>query len=227
MLITRLHISVVIFQWCSHGIYKWQERAQRNARPRATSLIVQPTTHGPAFENIHQPGGFRRNYVLLRAEEQGLEEPRVTESFIGARSYQSSSAMGCCTNVPLDFLFLYGHFAGEDLEESDEEESDEDEVSGPMPVEAGSSQPTPTQSILRRGDTQRTVGPRTQISPTQSLLQRPRIDEETPLLITDTSVSRMRKRSLSRSRRNARSSHGPHHGGATITQAILMASTTV
>jgi hypothetical protein len=88
------------FQWCSHGIYKWQERARRNARPRATSLIEPPASVGPAFENIHQPGGFRRNYVLLRAEEQGLDDPRLTEDFIGTRLYQDSSATDYCTNTP-------------------------------------------------------------------------------------------------------------------------------
>jgi solute carrier family 36 (proton-coupled amino acid transporter) len=131
----------------------------------------------------------------------------------------------------LDFLFLYGHFAGEDLEESDEEEGEADEESGPMPIVAGSSQPAQAQSILRRGDTQRTIGPRTVIAATQPLspdkLLRAGIDEETPLLVGDRSVSRMRKRSLSRSRRGSRSSHGPHHGDATVTQAVLMASTLV
>jgi len=122
----------------------------------------------------------------------------------------------------LDFLFLYGHFAGEDLEESDEE-SEADEVSGPVLIAAGSSQPAQTQSILRRGDTQRTVGPRTLIADTSTLLQRARIDEETPLLVTEASVSRIRRRSQSRTRRSTRSSHGPHHGDATIAQAILMA----
>lgn len=118
---------------------------------------------------------------------------------------------------------MYGHFAGEDLEESDEEEA-EDEESGPMPIVAGSSQPERTQSILRRGDTQRTVGPRTQIAATQPLSQRAKIDEETPLLVADTSISHRRRRSLSRTRRSSRSSHGPHHGDATVAQAILMVS---
>lgn len=45
----------------------------------------------PAFEHIHEPGGFRRNYVILRANEQGEEEPRMLNNFI-------------------DFLLLFGHF---------------------------------------------------------------------------------------------------------------------
>lgn len=93
-------------QRCSHPVYKWQERARRNARPRATSLIEPHVSAGPAFENIHQPGGFRRNYVLLRAEEQGLDEPRVTEHFIGTRLSQDSPATGNRTYLVFFRLFI-------------------------------------------------------------------------------------------------------------------------
>lgn len=44
-----------------------------------------------AFEHIREPGGFRRNYVMMRANEQGLEEPIVSNNFI-------------------EFLYLFGHF---------------------------------------------------------------------------------------------------------------------
>jgi hypothetical protein len=50
--------------------------------------LSQPTD--PAFEHIHEPGGFRRNYVLLQANEQGAE-PQILNNFI-------------------DFLLLFGHF---------------------------------------------------------------------------------------------------------------------
>lgn len=53
------------------------------------SAPTPPTN--PVFEHIHEPGGFRRNYVLLRANEQGTEEPRILNNFI-------------------DFLFIFGHF---------------------------------------------------------------------------------------------------------------------
>lgn len=45
----------------------------------------------PAFEHIHEPGGFRRNYVLLKASEQGIEQPQIASNFV-------------------DFLYLFGHF---------------------------------------------------------------------------------------------------------------------
>ncbi|KAK0236175.1 vacuolar amino acid transporter 4 [Armillaria nabsnona] len=86
----------------THDIYKWQSNQRK--RSRAASVAVPSTsTPDPAFEHIHEPGGFRRNYVLLRATEEGAEEPQVLNNFI-------------------DFLFLFGHFAGEDLEEDEEEQ---------------------------------------------------------------------------------------------------------
>lgn len=79
---------------CSHSIYKWQSNAQRGAikRSRTTSLITRSSNADPRFEHIHEPGGFRRNYLLMRAEEQpGSEPPVMLNNFI-------------------DFLYLFGHF---------------------------------------------------------------------------------------------------------------------
>ncbi|KAJ3503456.1 hypothetical protein NMY22_g18245 [Coprinellus aureogranulatus] len=96
----------------THDIYKWHADQQRAARQRAVSFHALRAPQDPAFEHIHEPGGFRRNYMLLRADEQGEDVPPMTETFI-------------------DFLTLFGHFAGEDLEEEEEEkEEDEEEEAG-------------------------------------------------------------------------------------------------
>ena len=51
----------------------------------------------PAFEHIHEPGGFRRNYVLLQgAGGEESEQPRMLNNFI-------------------DFLYLFGHFVSGQL----------------------------------------------------------------------------------------------------------------
>lgn len=107
-----------------HDIYKWHSKQTHTGRSRANSFTAAPPTPDPVFEHIHEPGGFRRNYVLLRAEEQGLEEPRVL------------------VNNFIDFLFIFGHFvrlcavmsfnfifvqAGEDLEEDEGAEEDEEQ----------------------------------------------------------------------------------------------------
>ena len=78
-------------------------------------------TLDPAFEHIHEPGGFRRNYVLLQGAIHEEREPPRILNFI-------------------EFLYLFGHFvsspcfvfiplinvyqAGEDLEELEEEEDE-------------------------------------------------------------------------------------------------------
>ncbi|KAJ6545038.1 vacuolar amino acid transporter 4 [Mycena vulgaris] len=97
----------------THDIYKWHsDQRKLAARGRAASLITpRPTTPDPAFEHIHEPGGFRRNYVIMRATERGEEEPRILNNFI-------------------EFLYIFGHFAGEDLEEDEEIDDDEEMDAG-------------------------------------------------------------------------------------------------
>ncbi|KAF5359481.1 hypothetical protein D9756_003272 [Leucocoprinus leucothites] len=111
----------------THDVYKWHSDQRRQAgRGRSVSFAGLAQETDPAFEHIHEPGGFRRNYVKLRANEQGAEEPQMLNNFI-------------------DFLLLYGHFAGEDLDEIDDEEKDEDEEqrAGPSEEAPESSENTP------------------------------------------------------------------------------------
>jgi hypothetical protein len=87
------HLIAIVYR---HDIYKWHADQRRlAARGRATSLIASRTPD-PVFEHIHEPGGFRRNYVLMRANEQGAEEPRILNNFI-------------------DFLYIFGHFVSRSL----------------------------------------------------------------------------------------------------------------
>jgi len=80
----------------SHDLYKWQHdhrpRPTRSASfshvPLDRSVVLDPT-----LAHIKEPGGFRRNFVVNRAQEQGLEAPTVLRNVV-------------------DFLFLYGHFVG-------------------------------------------------------------------------------------------------------------------
>ncbi|KAJ7214339.1 vacuolar amino acid transporter 4 [Mycena pura] len=133
----------------THDIYKWQSSDQRKQtmRGRAASLVLpRQRTPDPAFEHIHEPGGFRRNYVLMRATERGGEEPLVLNNFI-------------------EFLYIFGHFAGEDLEE-DEGTSDEE-----MGADDGTgAEPTEETSLLRGGSLSRS---RTRSMRNRSSLSRP------------------------------------------------------
>lgn len=75
-----------------HDIYKWHKDQKRQVtRIRSASFAGPSQPTHPAFVHIHEPGGFRRNYVKLRANEQGSEEPQMLNNFI-------------------DFLLLFGHF---------------------------------------------------------------------------------------------------------------------
>lgn len=93
-------------------VYRWAHKNRRVSarRTRSESLHMPRTsTIDPELDvqGIKEPGGFRRFFVINQAEQQGRAPPRALRSFI-------------------DFLSLYGHFAGEFLEEEDEDEDEED-----------------------------------------------------------------------------------------------------
>ncbi|KAF9453490.1 hypothetical protein P691DRAFT_755544 [Macrolepiota fuliginosa MF-IS2] len=109
----------------THDVYKWHADQRRQAgRARAVSFAGLPQQADPAFEHIHEPGGFRRNYVKLRANEQGAEEPQMLNNFI-------------------EFLLLFGHFAGEDLDEEEEEKPEDEEQPAALAQAAEASETTP------------------------------------------------------------------------------------
>lgn len=183
----------------THSIYKWQSNAQRDAlkRTRTTSLMTR-TNVDPRFEHIHEPGGFRRNYLLMKADDQGegAQPPPMLNNFI-------------------DFLYLFGHFGGEDLEDEEdlEEEEEVDDDGGARPTRDGV--PFPSTSTV------------TALSPAEAGLRAIHGDaepdfskplEQRPLLGRNTTTSRSLSR---RARKRSLSTHGAQ-GDATVTQAILM-----
>ncbi|KAL7413889.1 transmembrane amino acid transporter protein-domain-containing protein [Mrakia frigida] len=99
----------------THDLYKWaqdhgpQSAAVRKTRSASFSHPSRPrnTSADSTFQHIKEPGGFRRAFIRTKALERGEEGPRVLRSTI-------------------EFLYLFGHFAGEDLEEEDEDEEDDD-----------------------------------------------------------------------------------------------------
>jgi proton-coupled amino acid transporter len=76
----------------SHDLYKWaQDRPRRPTRAASFSHPEDRPHLAPEFANIKEPGGFRRNFVVNRALEQGEEPPTMVRNVV-------------------DFLYLYGHF---------------------------------------------------------------------------------------------------------------------
>ncbi|KAI0635584.1 transmembrane amino acid transporter protein-domain-containing protein [Trametes polyzona] len=174
----------------THSIYKWQaDKRRQAARPRSNSFAGSTNTEPPhpAFEHLHEPGGFRRNYVMLRDPEGAAQRPMV-RNFI-------------------EFLYIFGHFAGEDLEEIEEEDEsagdEESRVQTPEYVEGAS-------------DYGATESPPLMTEPPVPSTDPHKANERSPLLPRSHS-----RRPRSKSQRRRMSSVGPH-GDATVTDAVLM-----
>lgn len=101
-------------------IYKWTEQAEaRNKVQRSKSFHEprpEPETEVLDINSIKVPGGFRRNHLR-----------RLVGSPLGSWQDASTSAQPDAeaqrplfTSSFLEFLSMYGHFAGEELEEDDE-----------------------------------------------------------------------------------------------------------
>ncbi|KAL8799878.1 MAG: hypothetical protein Q9182_005561 [Xanthomendoza sp. 2 TL-2023] len=117
-------------------VYRWTEDAesqsQRGPRGRRSRSFHVPRPE-PEHEtldiaSIKVPGGFRRNYLRRQARDSSEQESLRTS---GAVSPDITAGPGAqsrfFTNSFIEFLTLYGHFAGEELEEIKEEDEEEEE----------------------------------------------------------------------------------------------------
>ncbi len=99
-------------------IYKWTEEADQQSRmQRSKSFSAprpQPETEELDINNIKVPGGFRRNFIRRAARD-----PDEADNGSGSSQNQGHQPR-LLTSSFLEFLTLYGHFAGEELEEDDE-----------------------------------------------------------------------------------------------------------
>ncbi|KAF1845682.1 uncharacterized protein K460DRAFT_395277 [Cucurbitaria berberidis CBS 394.84] len=103
-------------------IYRWSEQQQAEEQGK---MQRSKSFHGSQrrpdeevldIDSIRQPGGFRRNYLRRAA---GSPSPAPGPSGYGTVR-QSRQQPQVFTSNFLEFLTLYGHFAGESLEEDDE-----------------------------------------------------------------------------------------------------------
>ncbi|ROT39150.1 vacuolar amino acid transporter 3 [Sodiomyces alkalinus F11] len=97
-------------------IYKWTEAESRNKVQRSKSFSVSrpgPETEVLDINAIRVPGGFRRNYLRRSAKNPSADQ---NSSETGEDSHHPR----LLTSSFLEFLSIYGHFAGEELEEDDE-----------------------------------------------------------------------------------------------------------
>ncbi|KAI9693825.1 MAG: neutral amino acid transporter [Bathelium mastoideum] len=111
------------------GIYRWTEQAEAegiNSRAgppkRSKSLdLGRPLPEDEEFDvsSIKQPQGFRRNYIRRAANDPVKSQPGPAPDTAAAAT-QSRQRPQFVANNFLEFLSLYGHFAGEELTEDDE-----------------------------------------------------------------------------------------------------------
>ena len=87
-------------------IYKVTEQDAGNGGRRrsiSSSEVERATSNGSRASSINVPGGFRREYIL-----QSVREPFQTKN------------VNFVTKNFVEFLSIFGHFAGEDLENEDD-----------------------------------------------------------------------------------------------------------
>jgi len=118
----------------TEDVYRWAH--QNRPRPRRSESVFLPRTRdldsGIDSDILKQPGGFRRSYVMTHAAEQGKPPPRALKSFV-------------------EFLMLYGHFAGEELNDYELDMDDDDDGDGNMDEEAQTAaSPSETTPLVRR-----------------------------------------------------------------------------
>jgi solute carrier family 36 (proton-coupled amino acid transporter) len=111
-------------------VYRWSEEAEaqrqglgRGQRSRSFN-VNRPEPESDVYDinSIKIPGGFRRNY-LRRAADSPEPSSRLPAQGLDGNTENSGRATQqpkLLTNNFLEFLTLYGHFAGEELEEDDE-----------------------------------------------------------------------------------------------------------
>lgn len=112
-------------------IYRWSEEhdatsARQNKRSKSFHVRrPEPDSEVLDISNIKVPGGFRRNFIRMAADSPD-PSARVSYGTTSGEERASASARQnrpqpkLLTNNFLEFLTIYGHFAGEELEEDDE-----------------------------------------------------------------------------------------------------------
>jgi proton-coupled amino acid transporter len=105
-------------------IYKWTEEAQARAQGRGRAQrsqsfhLSRPFPEDDVLDigSIKLPGGMRRNYLRRAA---GSPSPNSDGRDVEGALFADRRPKMLTSNF-MEFLTLYGHFAGEELEEDDE-----------------------------------------------------------------------------------------------------------
>ncbi|EXJ96486.1 hypothetical protein A1O1_01612 [Capronia coronata CBS 617.96] len=114
----------------TRAVYRWAEDQAGNPPGRSqrsksfSAPRPEPESEVLDIQNIRVPGGFRRHYLRRAVQSPGAGgEDQDAEASAGQGDGAGSTRNAkpkLFTNNFLEFLTLYGHFAGEELEEDDE-----------------------------------------------------------------------------------------------------------
>ncbi|KAK5051031.1 hypothetical protein LTR84_003590 [Exophiala bonariae] len=146
----------------TRAVYRWaedQDPTQAGRGQRSKSFHVQrpdPESEVLDINSIRVPGGFRRNFIRRAGDSPApVGRTGVGAHRTGARVSNASNTRPppqLFTNNFLEFLTLYGHFAGEDLEEDDEVlEPDEYFSSDAYDDDGSDREPGETSTLLTPG----------------------------------------------------------------------------
>ena len=111
-------------------LYRWSEDAEaesvngwRNKRSKSFNVFrPQPDSEILDISTIKVPGGFRRDHLRRTAGSPSpIGKGRTGDTEGEGASSQGKRQPRLFTNNFIEFLTLYGHFAGEQLEEDDED----------------------------------------------------------------------------------------------------------
>ena len=111
----------------TRGVYRWAEAAEtKNKRSKSFHMPrPEPESETTDIQNIKVPGGFRRDHLRRAAASPSPSGNYGSTSHDTESGNLSRRPQPVLTNNFLEFLTLYGHFAGEELEDDDDVESDD------------------------------------------------------------------------------------------------------
>ena len=108
-------------------IYRWAENAEAPGRGKRSKSWhipdLEPEDEELNATAIKQPGGFRRNYLRRQAPDHFSGHTGGSNGLESQEDLpRNGQPMKILTKSFLEFLTIYGHFAGEELKEDEEDE---------------------------------------------------------------------------------------------------------
>lgn len=144
-----------------------EERRQGRLKRSLSVQLPQIEAEDSDIANIRKPGGLRRDFIRRHAESPAPSNRVADDTETGLLNGQPRPQPQFLTSNFIEFLTLYGHFAGEELDEDDEvlgpdeyfssadaDDADEDDDGQPREYGEDSALLTPGKRRRRRKEKQ-------------------------------------------------------------------------